>query len=93
MDVFSRFTTSGLGGTQSCDTTLVPGGVEAVSRASCGVSTGMMVDGGDAASSGQVPGDVARFPSGNSSGRSRVPGCARSGAGGLSESFCVLGSW
>ena len=69
MDVFfSRFTTSGLGGTQSCDTTLVPGGVETVSRASCDVSTDMMVDGGDAASSGLVPGDVARFYSGNSSG-------------------------
>ena len=88
MDVFSRFTTSGLDGTQSCGTTLVRGGVEAVPTASCNVPVGMMVDGGDAVSSSLVPGGVARFPSGNLSGRSPVPGGARAGAG-VSSSLSV----
>ena len=90
---FSRFTSGGPDGTQSCGTTLVPGGVEAVPTASCDDSTGLMVDGGDAASSGLVPGDVVRFPFGNLSGRSPVPGCGAGVSPKLSVSSVLGGSF
>ena len=78
MVVFSRFTTSGLGGAQSRGTTLVPG-------MSC---AGMMVDGGDVASSCLVPGGVVRFPSGDLAVRSPPSGICRGGANCLDQCSC-----
>ena len=48
--------------------------------------------GGDAASSGLVPGDVVRFPSDNLLGRSPVPGCGAGVSPNLSVSSVLGGS-